>query len=49
MKKIYTRPEIEAVEVRAKDIITLSDYMTPEIDFGGSIDVNPVDGGVDFY
>ena len=30
MKKIYERPEIEALEVRAEDIITLS-LMLPDI------------------
>ena len=49
MKKIYTKPEIEAVEVRAKDIITLSSYLTPEIGCEGGIDVNPASGGADFY
>ena len=30
MKKIYERPVVEALEVRAEDIITLS-YMLPEM------------------
>ena len=43
MKKIYERPEIEALKVKAEDIITLS-YMLPEmpIDTDGDENVSDV-------
>lgn len=43
MKKIYERPIVEALEVRAEDIITLS-YMLPEMPIDEeNTDVNSVD------
>ena len=39
MKKIYVNPEIEALEVRKEDIITLS-YMLPEMPIDETGDTN---------
>ena len=42
MKKIYERPEVEALEVRKEDIITLS-YMLPEMPIEDDVDQNTGD------
>ena len=47
MKKIYERPIVEALEVRAEDIITLS-YMLPEMPIDEeNTDVNSVGENAD--
>ena len=42
MKKIYVNPEMEALEVKSEDIITLS-YMLPEMPIEEDNDTNSVD------
>ena len=43
MKKIYSRPEIEAIAEEAEDIITLS-YMLPEMSMPIDEDINSQNG-----